>query len=330
MPPYFLDPNFQPTEHSAKLAFSGNHLDRQSEAREDDCVDRAMEHSDAQFIGIARGRVVLRFNGEDAIGFHPHDHLSDHQPRWERAILLGYENGAPRLAVPLGLNPDDENLVLPDDVKLVDFRSLAIQKLLSHSELGQMAQGAATLAWHSSARYCGRCGGQTEMKGGGVKRHCQSCKADQFPRTDPVVIMLTVRGDKCLLGRSPHFPPGMYSALAGFVEAGETMETAVRRETHEESGIHIGRVRYHATQPWPFPHTLMIGCYGEALSDEIVRDEGELDDCRWFTRDEILAILDGNGPLTEDDVPQFFTPPNIAIASRLVTDWARNGEGQFD
>ena len=162
------------------------------------------------------------------------------------------------------------------------------------------------------------------MRGGGVKRHCPSCEVDTFPRTDPVVIMLTVKGDKCLLGRSPHFPPGMYSALAGFVEAGETIESAVRRETFEESGIRLGKVTYHANQPWPFPHTLMIGCYGEALDEDIVRDEGELEDCRWFTKQEIRAILKGESPTNEDGSPQFFCPPTYAIANCLVTDWAND------
>ena len=133
--------------------------------------------------------------------------------------------------------------------------------------------------------------------------------------------MLTVSGDKCLLGRSHHFPPGMYSALAGFVEQGETLEGAVRRETFEESGIRVGKVTYHASQPWPFPHSLMIGCYGEALDDKIDMDAIELDDCRWFSRDEIKAILKKEGPVNEDGSPQFFTPPPMAIASRLLTDW---------
>lgn len=317
----FIDPNYQPEETSDQLSFSGNRLERLSEERADDCVDIALKEPLARGFGFARGRVLINFSGDQPRGLMSVEELSAFSPYLDRAILLGYDEGAPRLAVPLNINPDDENLVLPEGIKVVDYRSLAGQGLLAHEELGQVAQGAATLAWHSSSRFCGRCGSQTKMLGGGVKRHCPSCERDQFPRTDPVVIMLTVRGDKCLLGRSPHFPPGMYSALAGFVEAGETIETAVRRETFEEAGIRVGKVRYHATQPWPFPHTLMIGCYGEALEDNIIKDDGELEDCRWFSKDEIRAILKGDGPLNEDGTAQFFTPPRLAIASRLVTDW---------
>ncbi len=137
-----------------------------------------------------------------------------------------------------------------------------------------------------------------------------------FPRTDPVVIMLAVRDGRCLLGRSPHFPPGWYSTLAGFVEPGETIEDAVRRETFEESGIRIGRVRYHASQPWPFPYSLMIGCHCEALDDTIAFDGSELEDCRWFSRDEVALMLREEHP---DGVK---CPPSKAIASFLIRAWA--------
>ena len=323
MPRPFIDPAYVPSDNSASLCFGGNRLDRFSEDRSDDCVESAVEDKNARAIAIARDRVLMVFEDETPRGLMRLDELPDYAPYMERAILLGYDAGTPRLAVPLGVNPDDENLILPDNIKLIDFRSLALQGLLGHEVLGLVAQGAATLAWHSSARFCGRCGNATEMRGGGVKRVCPSCERDQFPRTDPVVIMLTISGDRCLLGRSPHFPPGMFSALAGFVEAGESLEMAVRRETFEESGIRVGNVTYHASQPWPFPHTMMIGCYGEALDDDIDADMEELEECRWFTRDEILATMDGDGPTNEDGSPALFIPPKMAIANRLVTDWAR-------
>jgi NAD+ diphosphatase len=153
---------------------------------------------------------------------------------------------------------------------------------------------------------------------GGYRRKCQACGHTVFPRTDPVAIMLAVdeTHDRCLLGRSPHFPPGMYSCLAGFIEPGETMEDAVRRETLEESGIRIGRVRYHASQPWPMPHSLMIGVYAEAQSLDITRDTNELEDCRWFDRAETEAML--ADVLGETDAS---APPPGAIAHRLMRDW---------
>ena len=331
----FLNDLFAPEETSAKLAFSGNRLDRFSEERSDDCVEEALRDPNLKLFGMAAGRVLVSFDGQSGTGAstaNPGDEkprelfrleeLNEFSPKMERAVLLGYERGEPRIAVPLGLNLDAEDFSLREPLKLVDYRSLAEQGLVGDNQLGQIAQAAALFSWHASSRFCGRCGSQTQMRGGGVKRHCPSCERDFFPRTDPVVIMLIVKDDQCLLGRSPHFPQGMYSALAGFVEAGEPIETAVRRESFEESGIRIGDVTYHASQPWPFPHSLMIGCYATALESDIIMDRTELEDCRWFSRDQINAIIAGNGPVDDEGNPKFFVPPKLAIANRLLIDWA--------
>ncbi|MEL6744015.1 MAG: NAD(+) diphosphatase [Pseudomonadota bacterium] len=322
MPVPFLHADYTPVETSARLSFGGNRLDRLSEDRSDDAVEAALASSDSRIMAFARGRVLIAFGDGAPQGLHAWDALQPFAPHRDRGVLLGFEDGAARLAMPLAINPDDDDFTLPEPYKAVDYRSLARQQVLSAEGLGMAAQGAAVLAWHASARFCGRCGTAMEMRAGGAKRHCPSCQRDQFPRTDPVVIMLTTHGDRCLLGRSHHFPPGMYSALAGFVEPGESIEMAVRRETHEEAGIHIGDVTYHATQPWPFPHTLMIGCYGEALDDTIRKDETELDDCRWFDKAMIRELMADGGPLNPDGTPQFFLPPKLAIANRLVADWA--------
>jgi NAD+ diphosphatase len=154
------------------------------------------------------------------------------------------------------------------------------------------------------------------MSMGGYRRDCPACGAEHFPRTDPVVIMLAIDGERCLLGRQARFAAGMYSCLAGFVEPGETIEDAVRRETGEEAGIRIGRVGYHSSQPWPFPASLMIGCHAEAITTEVVPDEAELEDCRWFERDEVRTMLAGTHP------GGLKTPPPIAIAYRLIRAWA--------
>ena len=320
----FMAPDFLPSDTSGQLVYSGIRLDRISEEREEDCLEKALANPKTQCLGFSRGRLLLKFSGEnEAQGSFPFDALAPFSPSAEKAILMGYEKEVPYLAVPLGINPDAEDFSLPEPFKAIDFRSLAIQGLLSHSLMGMVAYGGSMLVWHATNRYCSKCGNPSESRIGGAKRVCTSCEKEHFPRTDPVVIMLTVSGDKCLLGRSPHFPPGMYSALAGFVEQGETLEGAVRRETFEESGIRVGKVSYHASQPWPFPHSLMIGCYGEALDENIVMDDIELDDCRWFTRDELKKIMAGEGPTLEDGSPQFFTPPKMAIASRLVSDWVK-------
>jgi NAD+ diphosphatase len=193
-----------------------------------------------------------------------------------------------------------------------------MQGLVAPETLGELAQAASLLHWNHTHRFCGRCGAKTEMRIGGYKRVCASCNAEHFPRTDPVAIMLAVTRDHCLLGRSPHFPPGMYSALAGFIEPGETIEQAVRREVMEESGIELGRVVYHASQPWPFPHSLMIGCFGEAVTEDIRFDGNELEDCRWFTREETKAILAGTHEA------EIRCPPPGAIAHHLIRGWAEN------
>ncbi len=318
----FLDPSFAATEISARTGFAGNRLDRWAEARTADTLPDAMAHPEARFWGFAKGRVIVAF--EDAPrGLLTHDELATFSPHTDRAVLLGYDGNAPRIAMPMAV---DVEVPLPAPYKAIDLRSLAMQGLLPEAELGQVAHGGSLLNWHSSARFCGRCGGPTEMRDAGAKRHCAKCARDTFPRTDPVVIMLIVSpdGESCLLGRSPHFPPGMVSALAGFVEAGETLEMAVRRETFEESGLRVGAVTYHASQPWPFPHTLMIGCMGRALETDILRDETELEACAWYPRADVLdALAKGTPPGTGE----LAMPMPLAIAHRLILDWA---EGRAD
>jgi NAD+ diphosphatase len=160
------------------------------------------------------------------------------------------------------------------------------------------------------------------MKDGGWKRECANCKAEHFPRTDPVVIMLVTSGDKCLLGRQKQFPPGMWSCLAGFVEAAETIEDAVRREIFEESGIRCTDVNYYMTQPWPYPSSLMIGCTARATSEDIVVDRAELEDARWFDRVEATLMLKREHP------DGLAGPHPFAIAHHLVGRWLQTDPGR--
>jgi NAD+ diphosphatase len=157
------------------------------------------------------------------------------------------------------------------------------------------------------------------MASAGYRRDCPACGAQHFPRTDPVAIMLVTDGERCLLGRQPRFPAGMYSCLAGFIEPGETIEDAVRREIREEAGIRVGPVTYLASQPWPFPASLMIGCRGEALTTDIVREEEELEDCRWFSLDEARAMLASTHP------DGLLAPNPIAIAHHLLKAFVEEG-----
>ncbi|MCB1383743.1 MAG: NAD(+) diphosphatase [Notoacmeibacter sp.] len=304
-------------EPSSRVGYAGNILDRQSENRSDDCAGRALDDSRARLIVVRAGRIYMVAGRDGLEGVHDRATASELGADMAGAVLLGHEDGVPVLAVPSRTEAE----ALPETVKAVDFRSAYIQRLLSHADEGALAQGAALLAWHEANRFCGRCGAPSAMGGGGVKRVCPSCKTEQFPRTDPVAIMLAVDGDRCLLGRSAHFPPGMYSTLAGFVEPGETIENTVRREVFEESGIRVGRVAYHASQPWPYPHSLMIGCYAEAISFEIDRSIPELEDCRWFTRAEVAEMR--TRPVGNPDLPA--CPPSRAIAARLIGDWVEAG-----
>jgi len=298
-------------EPSQFVGFAGNTIDRQSENRADDSVDKALADPATRLLLMNGGRLYLKGDGS---GFDPWFGTAESQPfkpSFDQSVLLGFSEQGPVLAVLAGVDAEH----LPETVKAIDYRSVYMQGLIDEAAAGAMAQGAALLAWHASHRFCSKCGTQSQMRAGGYKRHCPNCGTEHFPRTDPVAIMLTATREKCLLGRGRHFGPGMYSALAGFIEPGETIEAAVRRETLEEAGIRLGRVVYHASQPWPFPYSLMIGCFGEPLNEDIQADLNELEDCRWFARDEVRLMLAREHP------GSLVTPPKGAIAHHLIRAW---------
>ena len=237
-------------------------------------------------------------------------------------VFLGLCGDAPRFAI--ALEPQAaETLKTRDELVLTDLRSIAVRGLVEAEHLAPLAEGKALLNWHGRHRFCSTCGAATDLVEGGWRRDCPVCRAQHFPRTDPVVIMLAIAGERCVLGRSHRFQPGMWSCLAGFVEPGEAIEDAVRRETREEAGIVCGRVRYFASQPWPFPTSLMIGCHAEACSREIVIERAELDDARWFEREEVAAMLLRRHP------DGLTTPPPMAIAYHIIRAWAEE-EVSFD
>jgi len=237
-------------------------------------------------------------------------------------IFLGLLDGAPRFGYGITAQAA-EALKSREDLHVTDLRSVAVQGLVAPDHLPPMAEAKAVLHWHARHRFCPNCGAGTHPVSGGWRRDCPQCKAEHFPRTDPVVIMLASDGERCLLGRSPRFVPTMWSCLAGFVEPGESIEDAVHRETREEAGITCGRVIYFASQPWPFPTSLMIGCHAEALSHDIVVDREELEDARWFSKDEIEAMLIRKHP------QGLTTPPPVAIAHHIIRAWVED-EIRFD
>ena len=195
-------------------------------------------------------------------------------------------------------------------------RSRAIAGLVPAEEVALYGTARSLVHWHARHRHCSVCGGTTHPAKAGWARQCDACSAEHFPRTDPVVIMLAEHRGRILLGRQHAWPPGRYSALAGFLEPGESIEEAVAREIAEESGVRVGRVRYVASQPWPFPSSLMIACVAEAVDDAITLDVNELEDAMWVPREMVRAVLRGEeGP--------FLPPPPYAIAHTLLTVWAK-------
>lgn len=237
-------------------------------------------------------------------------------------VFLGLLDGAARFGV--GLPPAAaEALKARGDLVVTDLRSIAVQGLVAPEHLPPIAEAKAVLHWHIRHRFCSNCGAPTQVVDAGWRRDCPACQGQHFPRTDPVVIMLTVDGDNCLLGRSPRFVPTMWSCLAGFIEAGESIEDAVHRETLEETGIACARVKYLASQPWPFPSSLMIGCHAEAVTRDIVVDRAELEDARWFSKDEVTSML------LRRHTDGLTTPPPVAIAHHIIRAWVED-EVRFD
>jgi NAD+ diphosphatase len=234
-------------------------------------------------------------------------------------IFLGLRDNAPVFG--MGIAPAAaEKLVGRNDVAITELRGMAMQGVVPPDQLSAIAMAKSMVSWHQRHGFCANCGTRTAMKDGGWKRECPSCKAEHFPRTDPVVIMLVTSGDKCLLGRQKQFPPGMWSCLAGFVEAAETIEDAVRREILEESGIRCTDVNYYMTQPWPYPSSLMIGCTARATNEDIVVDRAELEDARWFDRNEATLMIRRQHP------DGLAGPHPFAIAHHLLGRWVHGGD----
>jgi NAD+ diphosphatase len=296
------------------LGYTASQIERAAQIRSDAEALEALEHDSTARAYVIAGEMVV-LNRGDAVA-DPLFALADARalgtPR--ELIFIGLQQKLPRFAI--ALEPARaEALKEREQLLVTDLRSIAVNALVHRDHLPPLAEGKALLNWHLRHRFCPNCGAATQLIAGGWRRDCPSCKTEHFPRTDPVVIMLPVTGSSCVLGRSYRFARGMWSCLAGFMEPGETIEEAVRRETHEEAGIACGRVNYFASQPWPFPSSLMIGCHAEALTREIVIDRSELDDARWFEREEVATMLLRSHP------EGFSTPPEVAIAYHIIRAW---------
>jgi NAD+ diphosphatase len=297
-----------------RLGYTASLIERAAERRTDAAAIAALEHDPRGRAYVVGGEMVVLSKAAEV-----HDPLftlaqARALGRTAEMVFLGLIESAPRFAV--ALEPvDAEALKSRGDLMITDLRTIAIRGLVEADHLPPLAEGKALLTWHMRHRFCSNCGAPSNVVEAGWRRDCPSCRTQHFPRTDPVVIMLPVAGERCLLGRSYRFQAAMWSCLAGFVEPGEAIEDAVRRETREESGIVCGRVTYFRSQPWPFPTSLMIGCHAEALSDEITIDRSELEDARWFDREEVASMLLRSHP------QGLSTPPTVAIAYHIIRAW---------
>jgi NAD+ diphosphatase len=304
-----------------RLGYTASILARVAERRNDEAFLAARAADGANTFAIGGELVVMRktANGPDPL-FRA-DEARALAPTGEQ-VFLGLDGKAGRFG--LALDPEaTKALKERSDLFVIDLRSIAVQGLVHPEHLAPLAEAKAMLAWHARHRFCANCGAPTKVTQAGWKRECPTCKVEHFPRTDPVVIMLAVQGDHCLLGRAGRFAANMWSCLAGFVEPGESIEEAARRETLEEAGIVCGEVKYFRSQPWPFPMSLMIGCHARATNANITVDREELEDARWFTRDETALMFTGGHP------EGISIPPPMAIAHHIIRAWVEEGDGVF-
>lgn len=312
------------TDAVVEMAFAGSGLNRAAELRSDTAKMAQLLANGGQVLPVWRGKPLI-VNGVD-LGWVPAGHPA--LAHGAAPVFLGLDDGIARFAQDIsdwspeaGAEAVEAGFFdgsaqfhpsLPETHAFVELRGLMTQLSARAAELAATAK--AVLHWHRSHRFCAVCGAQSAPINAGWQRACGTCAAQHFPRTDPVVIMLIQRGNSVLLGRSPMWPEGMYSCLAGFVEPGETVEAAVRREVLEETGVSVGDVRYVASQPWPFPASLMMGLIGDATSDKITIDPLELESALWVTREEMMDVMAGLHPTINP-------ARKGAIAHHLITLW---------
>jgi len=293
--------------------YAANAFDRAGHRRrERDWLAQRLEHPETRFVPVWRGQNLVTQTGE---GNPAAVLLTQHAlaAAVEEPILLGMQEERAYFAVDLSHHEAPlAAIAVGGAAEFADLRRVGA--LLARNEGAILAYARGMLHWHGRHRFCGICGSATRSEEAGHVRRCvdPECNTAHFPRTDPAVIMLVIDGERALLGRQKVWPKGQHSTLAGFVEPGESLEQAVAREVHEETGIVVTDVSYHSSQPWPFPASIMLGFTARAVTAEIVVDPGELENARWFERSFILAHPD-------DD--EFRLPRRDSIARRLIEDW---------
>jgi NAD+ diphosphatase len=291
--------------------FSGPYIDRRAEAREQQgWLDAALSDPGTLYM-VGRGTTQLvRAAPEPRIEFLSPEHPIVGAAQQHELVLLGWFRGS--RCVLIQLEPD-RVLNVPEGATFEELRPLS--PLLQGDEAGLLAYGRALAIWRSRQRFCGVCGYSTLPERAGHVFRCtnEACRHEFFPRLDPAIIVLVTDGERALLGRQASWPPGRYSTIAGFVEPGESLEDAVAREVMEETAVEVTSVRYHSSQPWPFPSSLMIGFQATAQPGSLVRVNGELEAAAWFTREEIQSGATR-------------VPPSHAISYRLISAWLKGGQ----
>jgi NAD+ diphosphatase len=298
--------------------FAGGWFDRAGDKRRDDAwLAGQRDNLQARFVALSKLRALMRPGPEPEIHWLGRLEVDAIVEAGATVVFLGLADGVAHFAV--DVSEAEGGAPFREHGRYVDVRTAAMQA--DGRDAAVLSQSRSLVDWHARHRFCAVCGSASELAEAGYMRRClaESCGAQHFPRTDPVTIMLVLdQADNVLLGRQPRFPPGVYSALAGFVEPGENIEEAVRREVREEAGIVCERVRYHSSQPWPFPSSLMIGCFAYAETTAIKLDQDELEDARWFTRAEIETMVESWA-----DESQTRMPPPLSIAYQLARGWLR-------
>jgi len=313
-------------KHAESVTFGGSGLDRAAQLRGDSDALEALRAADTtRILPVWRSKPLFADGRHERLNWvSPGSAILSHA---QADVFLGLtDDGHGIFAADMSAwhpqeLPDDRDNPFgtgptrhPDtgDAEFVDLRAGMTRLSPRDAELAATAR--AILSWHHSHRYCAKCGTQSVPAMAGWQRDCPACGALHFPRTDPVVIMLVTYGNSVLMGRSPGWPRGMYSLLAGFIEPGEPIEAAVRREVYEEAGVRVGAVDYLASQPWPFPTSLMFGCHGQALTRELKIDPSEIEDAVWVTREEMAQVFAGGHPVIRP-------PRKGAIAQFLLENW---------
>jgi NAD+ diphosphatase len=296
--------------------FAGNPLDRASYARANaDWVKDKLADPDSLALVLWNGKPMVekRKEGGSQIAYVRADMAGELSGGAERLLFMGLWKETAVFALDMEGQVDPADGPLQGLGRFEDLRAVALD--LPAADAAILATAKAMFEWRRRHRHCAACGEPSEQADGGWKRVCPACKAEHFPRTDPVVIMLPVNGERCLLGRQAAWPKGTYSALAGFLEPGESIEEACAREVFEEAGLKATTVRYHSTQPWPYPSSLMIGLIAEVEDGEAAPDQTELEEVRWFTREEARALMKGA-------LPDARAPGSVAIAHQLIKAWS--------